>query len=77
MTKKEKENLLINVWNLAKQFKRMEELGDTNFLNGMWETQLVLLHGFNINFTTIQICVDKNMTYEEMKKELNYKGVLI
>ncbi len=77
MTKKEKENLLINVWNLAKQFKRMEELGDTNFLNGMWETQLVLLHGFNINFTNIQICVDKNMTYEEMKKELNYKGVLI
>lgn len=74
MTKKEKENLLINVWNLAKQFKRMEELGDTNFLNGMWETQLVLLHGFNINFTNIQICVDKNMTYEEMKKELNYKG---
>lgn len=72
MTKKEKENLLINVWNLAKQFKRMEELGDTNFLNGVWETQLVLLHGFNINFTNIQICVDKNMTYEEMKKELNY-----
>lgn len=72
MTKKEKENLLINVWNLAKQFKRIEELGDTNFLNGMWETQLVLLHGFNINFTNIQICVDKNMTYEEMKKELNY-----
>lgn len=72
MTKKERENLLINVWNLAKQFKRIEELGDTNFLNGMWETQLVLLHGFNINFTTIQICVDKNMTYEEMKKELNY-----
>lgn len=72
MTKKEKENLLINVWNLAKQFKRIEELGDTNFLNGMWETQLILLHGFNINFTNIQICVDKNMTYEEMKKELNY-----
>lgn len=72
MTKKEKENLLINVWNLAKQFKRIEELGDTNFLNGMWETQLILLHGFNMNFTNIQICVDKNMTYEEMKKELNY-----
>ena len=73
MTEKEKENLLINVWNLAKQFKRIEEREDNNFLNGMWETQLVLLHGFDINFTNIQICVDKKHDlWGNEKKELNY-----
>lgn len=71
MTKKERENLLINAWRLAGHMDRMENKGmSDDYLSGLWRAQILLLKGFDIDFTKIQIARAKGMTYEEMIKTL-------
>ena len=71
MTKKEKENLLINAWRLAGHIERSEkkECND-DYLCGLYNAQVTLLRGFDIDFTKIQVARLKGLTYEEMKKTL-------
>ena len=71
MTKKEKENLLINAWRLAGHIERSEKKGCTeDYLNGLFHAQVTLLRGFDIDFTKIQVARIKGMTYEEMVESL-------
>ena len=71
MTKKEKENLLINAWRLAGHIERSEKKGcNEDYLSGLYQAQVTLLKNFDIDFTKIQVARIKGMTYEEMKKTL-------
>lgn len=71
MTKKEKENLLINAWRLAGHIERSEKKGcNEDYLSGLFHAQVTLLKNFDIDFTKIQVARIKGMTYEEMKKTL-------
>lgn len=70
MTKKEKENLLINAWRLAGHIERSEKKASEDYLSGLYQAQITLLRDFDIDFTKIQVARLKGMTYEEMKKTL-------
>ena len=71
MTKKEKENLLINAWRLAGHIERSEKKGcNDDYLSGLFHAQVTLLRGFDIDFTKIQVARLKGLTYEEMKENL-------
>ena len=71
MTKKEKENLLINAWRLARHFERNEKKNvSEDYLDGLYHAQLTLLKGFDIDFTKIQVARNKGLTYDEMKEYL-------
>ena len=71
MTKKEKENLLINAWNLAGHIERSEKKGESDeYLNGLYHAQLTLLRSFDIDFTRIQVARNKGLTYDDMKEYL-------
>ena len=71
MTKKEKENLLINAWRLAGHIERSEKKGcPEDYLNGLFHAQVTLLKNFDIDFTKIQVARIKGMTYEEMIESL-------
>ena len=70
MTKKEKENLLINAWRLAGHIERSEKKTSEDYLSGLYQAQITLLRGFDIDFTKIQVARLKGLTYEEMKKTL-------
>ena len=70
MTKKEKENLLINAWRLAGHIERSEKKASDDYLCGLYNAQVTLLNGFDIDFTKIQVARLKGLTYEEMKENL-------
>ena len=71
MTKKEKENLLINAWRLTRHIERSEKNNASeDYLDGLYHAQITLLKGFNIDFTKIQVARLKGLTYEEMKESL-------
>ena len=71
MTKKEKENLLINAWRFAGHIERSEKKGcNDDYLSGLFHAQVTLLNNFDIDFTKIQVARLKGLTYEEMKKTL-------
>ena len=70
MTKKEKENLLINAWRLAGHIERSEKKASEDYLSGLYQAQITLLRGFDIDFTKIQVARLQGLTYEEMKKTL-------
>ena len=71
MTKKEKENLLINAWRLAGHIERSEKKGcNDDYLSGLFHAQVTLLNNFDIDFTKIQVARLKGMSYEEMKENL-------
>ena len=71
MTKKEKENLLINAWRLAGHIERSEKKNASeDYLDGLYHAQLTLLRNFDIDFTKIQVANLKGLTYEEMKEYL-------
>lgn len=71
MTKKEKENLLINAWRLARHIERNKKKNASeDYLDGLFHAQVTLLRGFNIDFTKIQAARLKGLTYEEMKEYL-------
>lgn len=70
MTKKEKENLLINAWRLAGHIERSEKKASDDYLSGLFHAQVTLLKGFDIDFTKIQVARLKGLTYEEMKENL-------
>ena len=70
MTKKEKENLLINAWRLAGHIERSEKEASDDYLSGLFHAQVTLLNNFDIDFTKIQVARLKGLTYEEMKKTL-------
>lgn len=71
MTKKERENLLLNAWRLAGHMERMEKNNmNEEYLNGLWRAQIILLRGFDIDFTKIQEARFRGMTFEEMKENL-------
>ena len=71
MTKKEKENLLINAWRLAGHIERSEKKGcNEDYLSGLYQAQVTLLKNFDIDFTKIQVARLKGMTFEEMKENL-------
>ena len=71
MTKKEKENLLINAWSLAGHIERSEKKGRSDeYLSGLYDAQLKLLRSFDIDFTRIQVARNKGLTYDEMKEYL-------
>ena len=71
MTKKEKENLLINAWRLAGHIERSEKKGcNDDYLSGLFHAQVTLLKGFDIDFTKIQVARIKGMTFDEMKENL-------
>lgn len=71
MTKKERENLLLNAWRLARHMERMERINmNEDYFSGLWRAQILLLRGFDIDFTKIQEASFKGMTFEEMKENL-------
>lgn len=71
MTKKERETLLINAWRLAGHMERMEKINmSENYFSGLWRAQILLLRGFDIDFTKIQEARFKGLTFEEMKETL-------
>lgn len=70
MTKKEKENLLINAWRLAGHIERSEKKASEDYLSGLYQAQITLLRDFDIDFTKIQVARLKGMTFEEMKENL-------
>ena len=71
MTKKERENLLLNAWRLARHMERMERINmNEDYFSGLWRAQILLLRGFDIDFTKIQEARFKGMTFEEMKETL-------
>ena len=71
MTKKEKENLLINTWNLAGHIERSEKKGRSDeYLSGLYQAQITLLRSFDVDFTKIQVAKNKGLTYDEMKEYL-------
>ena len=71
MTKKEKENLLINAWKLAGHIERSEKKGRSDeYLDGLYQAQKILLKNFDIDFIKIQVAKNKGLTYDEMKEYL-------
>ena len=71
MTKKEKENLLINARNLAGHIERSEKKGKSDeYLSGLYQAQITLLRSFDIDFTKIQVARNKGLAYDEMKEYL-------
>ena len=71
MTKKEKENLLINAWSLAGHIERSEKKGKSDeYLSGLYQAQITLLRSFDVDFTKIQVAKNKGLTYDEMKEYL-------
>ena len=74
MTKKERENLLINAWRLAGHIERSSNKNtDDSYLSGLFHAQVTLLRGFDIDFTKIQVARIKGLTYEEMLETLKEK----
>lgn len=71
MTKRERENLLINAWRLAGHIERSEKKNaNEDYLSGLFHAQVTLLNNFDIDFTKIQVARLKGLTYEEMKETL-------
>ena len=71
MTKKEKENLLINAWNLAGHIERSEKKGKSDeYLSGLYQAQITLLRSFDVDFTKIQVAKNKGLSYDKMKEYL-------
>ena len=71
MTKKEKENLLMNAWKLARHIERSgKKNASDDYLSGLFHAQVTLLRNFDIDFTKIQVANLKGLTYEEMKEYL-------